>query len=464
VYAIIDIETTGGSPSTSKITEIAILLHNGTEVVKEYSTLVNPRCQIPYYITQTTGITNAMVRDAPAFHEIARDIVELTEEAIFVAHNVRFDYGFIRAAFRDLGYNYQKKTLCTVALSRDTFPGLPSYSLGNLCERLDIKINDRHRALGDARATAILFDKILSNNTRAFTPEWLPSEIRRTALPPLLDESVMDKIPYGTTGVYYFHNKKGDVIYVGKSIDIKKRLYQHFTATDRKKAIQMLHEIADISHENTGSELVALLLESDEIKRIRPVYNSAQKRTRAIPFYGIYKGMDPSGYITLFMERLKPGVEPLTTADSTYEVKDIFYKAIEKHHLCLAKCGLHNLGGACFDHQLHKCYGACIEKEVAETYNRRVLQAINSFSFENESFFIVGEGRSKEECSVVCIEHGKYRGFGYMDIAEGQPSHADMRECIKPYSHNRDIQQILCWFMRLGLTKMPYKPDRQMGS
>src|SRR5262249_28651678 len=150
-------------------------------------------------------------------------------------------------------------------------------------------------------------------------------------------------------------------------------------------------------YENTGSELVALLLESDEIKRLKPRFNSAQKRTRAIPHYGIYKGMDASGYITLFIDRLKMGVEPLTTADSALEVRETFYRAIEKHHLCLTKCGLHNLGGPCFDYHLHKCFGACINEEDPETYNRRVMQAISDFSFENESFFIIGDGRKKEE-------------------------------------------------------------------
>jgi DNA polymerase-3 subunit epsilon len=456
MYAIVDIETTGGSAERSRITEIAILIHDGKEVIKRYSTLVNPGCPIPYYITQFTGISDDMVRYAPAFHEIAKEIIELTEGAVFVAHNVRFDYGFVKAAFKDLGYNYNRKTLCTVRLSRNTFKGLPSYSLGNLCESLNIVIKDRHRALGDAEATAILFNKIIENNTAYLSPDWLPSEIKKSTIPPLLDEDVLEKLPAQVTGVYYFHNKKGDIIYVGKSKDIKKRILQHFSAADRKKAIRMQHEIADISFVNTGSELVALLLESDEIKRMKPIFNASQKRTSAIPYYGIYKGIDAGGYINIYISRLRPDAEPLMTADNIISAREIFYKAIAKFQLCLSKCDLHNLGGPCFDYQLHKCLGACLEKEGPEDYNARAMKAIASFSFENECFFIVGNGRNKMEKSLVCIENGQYRGFGYVDFSFGQPTLADMRDSIKKYNHNRDIQQILCGFKKQGITKIPF--------
>lgn len=456
MYAIVDIETTGGSPDNSRITEIAILVHDGKQVVEQYSTLINPKCAIPYFITQTTGINDEMVRHAPAFHEVAKKILELTEGAIFVAHNVRFDYNFVKAAFKDLGYNYQRKTLCTVRMSRDTFPGLPSYSLGNLCEQLDIQIKNRHRALGDAEATAILFDKIIANNTNAFAPNWLPSEIKRTNLPPLLDEKIFQKIPAQTTGVYYFHNRNGEIIYVGKSKDIKKRLLQHFSAADRKKAVQMLHEIADISYENTGSELAALLLESDEIKKHKPIFNSSQKRIRAIPYYGIYKGLDTLGYINIRIEKLRPNVEPLMTADNIYHAREIFYKAVADFELCLSKCDLHNLGGPCFDYQLHKCKGACIEKESAETYNKRAMKAISSFSFQSESFFMVDQGRHPGEKTIVCIEDGQYKGFGYVETLFGIPDFRDLRDCIKSYHHNRDIQQILCGFAKHGIKKIPF--------
>ncbi len=457
MYAIVDIETTGGSPENSKITEIAILLHDGKQVVRRFSSLVNPKCPIPYFITQATGINDEMVRGAPPFHEIAKEVLELTEGTVFVAHNVRFDYGFIKAAFKDLGYIYHRKTLCTVRLSRNTFKGLASYSLGNLCDSLNIQIKNRHRALGDAEATAILFGKIIENNTTTLTPDWLPSEIRSSNLPPLLDESVLEKVPSRVTGVYYFHNKKGDVIYVGKSKDIKKRILQHFSAAGSRKVLHLQHEIADISFEITGSELIALLLESDEIKRLKPIYNVAQKRTRAVPFFGIYQASDTEGYVNLHIEKLKEGVEPLMTADSIFSAKNVFYKLIAEYKLCLSKCGLHNLGGPCFDYQLHKCLGACLEKESPAEYNSRVMAAIESVSFKNESFFVLDSGREKSEKSFVRIENGQYKGFGFIDISFGEPKPENMQHNLKKYSHNKDIQQILCEFMKQERVKIPDK-------
>ncbi len=453
MYAIIDIETTGGNATTGKITEIAIIIHDGKNVVKQFSTLVNPKCSIPYFITQHTGITDDMVKDAPEFHEIAKEIIELTEDCVFVAHNVGFDYGFIKSAFKDLGYSYQRKTLCTVRLSRSTFVGLPSYSLGNLCKSLGIQLKNRHRALGDAEATALLFSMILENATHPITPQWISTESKKTAFPPLLSEENFKKIPPFVTGIYYFHNQNGDVIYVGKSKDIKKRILQHFANQNSKKAVRMQHEIADISFENTGSELVALLLESDEIKKLRPLYNTSQKRTRSIPYYGIYQYLDIGGYINLKIERLKEGVEQITTADNLFAAKNIIYKVVEKNNLCLSKCDLHNVFGPCFNYQIHKCNGACVHKEDSEIYNKRVFAAIDEISFNNESFFIIDNGRTLNEKSIVFIEKGQYKGFGYIDSTDEQTNINDFKDYIKRYNHNKDIQNILIQFMKKGIKK-----------
>ncbi len=167
MYAIIDIETTGKTASVEKITEVAILLHDGEKITDEFVTLVNPEKNIPYFITGITGITNEMVENAPKFYEIARTIVELTEGRTIVAHNARFDYSFLREEFKSLGYNFRRRLLDTVTLSRKFFPGYPSYSLGNICHELGIEINDRHRAAGDAFATARLFEKCLDADKRS---------------------------------------------------------------------------------------------------------------------------------------------------------------------------------------------------------------------------------------------------------------------------------------------------------
>lgn len=457
MYAIVDIETTGGAREFGRITEIAMILHDGSQAIKRYHSLVNPHCKIPYHITRLTGITNEMIWDAPAFFEIARDIVEFTEDTIFVAHNVRFDYGFIRAAFKDLGYVYQRPTLCTVQLSRVAFPGMFSYSLGKLCESLDIEIRNRHRALGDAEATAVLFTRIAEQNPELIATGVRSKESKTINHPPLLKPETFERIPPQITGVYYFYNAKGEVIYVGKSKDIKKRMLQHFLSQGNKKTIRMLHEIADISYENTGSELVALLLESSEIKNLKPLYNVSQKRTRTVPYYGIFKKYDKKGYLNLFVKKLRQGEEPLLALENIFEANSVLERIVEKYTLCLAKCGQHKTGGPCFDRHLHKCLGACVSEEIPAEYNQRAKKAIKSFSFESENFFIVGEGRTKMEKSLVCIEKGKYKGFGYVDISFNLPSIEDMHDCIKKYDHNRNIQQILCSHVKPGLVKVPFE-------
>jgi len=448
LYAIVDIETTGGQPDRDRITEIAVVLHDGTEVIECFETLINPGRSIPYEITQLTGITNEMVRDAPPFYEVARRIVELTEGAVFVAHNVRFDYSFVKSAFKDLGFNFQRKTLCTVRMSRKAFPGLPSYSLGKLCQSLGVSIKHRHRAMGDAEATAEVFGMIIRKENVQVADDWLSQEIKSQTLPPRITRAQVMALPEAT-GVYYFHDESGNVIYVGKSINIRKRIIQHFQVDYKsRKSIEFKNTIADISYEVMGSELVALLYESDEIKRIRPRFNVSQKRSKAVPFYGLFEETDKNGYLCLHVERLLPGMEPLTTVDNWEKAQNFLYRRVQQFSLCLQKCGLHKTGGPCFNYHIRQCNGACVGIEPAEAYNARVRAAIESFSFQNESFFIIGPGRSDDERSVVCIERGQYIGFGYFDPTMQEMTPLNLRECIRSYPHNRDIQRIICAYLR----------------
>ncbi len=447
LYAIIDIETTGSRPGDDRITEIAIFVHDGTAVVDKYTTLINPGRSIPYQITQLTGITDEMVREAPRFPEVARRIVEMTDGMVFVAHNVRFDYSFIKAEFGSLGYNYQRKTLCTVRLSRKLIPGMPSYSLGKLCESLKIPLQNRHRAFGDAEATTILLDRMLKLDNQPELNYFIEGEIKAQTLPPRIKKEQVLALPE-EAGVYYFHDERGQLLYVGKSKNIRSRIIQHF-AIDYKsrKSIEFKERIADITYELTGSELVALLLESDEIKRLKPPYNTAQKRTGGA-FWGIFEEQDKNGYISLQIERLTGKKEPLTTLENSHKAQNFLYRKVEQFELCLQKCHLHKTGGPCFNYHIRKCNGACIGKEDPETYNERARKAIQSFSFTEENFLIIGRGRHAEEKSVVCVEGGIYKGFGYFEPALVGESLSDLRSRVKYYAHNRDIQKIICGHLR----------------
>lgn len=455
MYAIIDIETTGGQPAQDKITEIAIFIHDGNQVVEQYHSLINPQRPIPFFITQLTGITDDMVKDAPKFYEVAKDIVQITEGRIFVAHNVRFDYSFLKKEFSDLGFNFQRKTLCTVRLSRSLIPGLPSYSLGKLCQSINIDLKMRHRAIGDAEATTELFDRLLkinpgemqaSGDSQETRKKLISSAVKTSLLPPAISREQVDALP-DQAGVYYFHDSEGEVIYVGKSINIRKRIIQHFNIDYKShKSIEFKNRIADITYELTGSELVALLYESDLIKKLKPHYNRQQRRS--VFSSGIYLYEDQNGYKRLTFEKVNAQRTPLIVLPNHYNSKSFLYHKVEKFQLCQKLCNLYKTQGACFDYQVHRCKGACLGLESPEAYNARVDAAIESFSFEHESFVLVGKGRQENERTVVCVENNRYLGFGYIDDSFSAQTLQDFKEAIKPYQDNKDIQQIIRGYMR----------------
>jgi DNA polymerase-3 subunit epsilon len=288
--------------------------------------------------------------------------------------------------------------------------------------------------------------------------DWIAQEAQKTVIPPLLSEDVLKSIPEGITGVYYFYNQHGYIIYVGKALDIKKRMMQHFAINGKEsaKAIQMKAELADIKYKETGDELLALLLESDEIKKWKPIYNVMQKRSRAVPFFGIFNSYDDKGYIIFDIRKLKEGDEPMTTADSIHSAKEVLQNMVERYNLCETKCHLHNMNGPCFNYHLHQCNGACMGDESPEDYNLRAIEAIKRYSFHLESFLIIGKGRNENEKSVVCVERGQYKGFGYCDSNIDDQDVSSLKSCIQCYSHNRDIQQILCVHLRQQHIKVSY--------
>jgi DNA polymerase III subunit epsilon len=448
MYAILDIETTGGSPKNCRITEIAIYVHDGSKIIDEFATLINPEVIIPYFITNLTGISNEMVENAPRFFEVAKRIVEITDGKIIVGHNVGFDYGFIQNEFRQLGYDYNRKTLCTVKLSRKIIPGYRSYSLGKICESLGITINGRHRAAGDAFATVKLFEHLLQKS--AESGQELPLNGLKTGrlrnLNEFLKPDDINKIPE-ESGVYYFHDSEGNLLYIGKSKNIHRRILDHLGNRNSRKAMQMCEKIAGITYELTGSELIALLKESQEIKTHKPFYNRKQKRT-SYPL-GLYQSKDQYGYILLKICKIgEENNTPIICFENKAEAVGQMTALVQQYWLCQKLCGLYDTDGQCFHYEIRQCNGACIQKEPVSVYNQRVEKLISGFGYENENLLIIDTGRSATERAVVCIEEGIYKGFGYLDISESYLGINDMKECIKPSSDNRDIRQIINNWMR----------------
>ena len=244
-YTIIDVETSG---RTNRITEISVFKYNGDTVVDEFTSLVNPNCYIPDHITALTGIDNGTVANAPDFQDIAQQILDITEDAIFVAHNVNFDYNVIRNEFKSLNIEFNRKKLCTVRLSRKLLPGHKSYSLGKLCKDLNINVNGRHRARGDAEATVILFQKLQAQEkSREVFSAFLNKNSKEATLPPNLPKEIFNAIP-NSIGIYYFKNKKGEIIYVGKAKDIKKEYLVTFIVKHKKAWIWFVKQQISISN------------------------------------------------------------------------------------------------------------------------------------------------------------------------------------------------------------------------
>jgi len=356
MYAIVDIETTGLGAKGNKITEISIFVHDGKKIIKEYTTLVNPETLISQRISGLTGITNNMVRTAPKFFEITKDVLAYTKDCIFVAHSVNFDYNVIKYELNELGAEFNRKKLCTVRLSRKLIPGQGSYSLGSICATLNIKINGRHRARGDAEATVILFEKLLRLDNNGTMDSFLNKGSREATLPPLLSKIVLDDLP-ASTGVYYFKDANGQVIYVGKANNIKQRVLSHIYSK-ANKALKLCQEIANITYELTGNELTALLLES------HPKYNRSQKRSN--PGYGIATYQDRKGVIHIIFNQLKVLNQPILKFYSQTQCRNFLEEFCETHELCPKYCGLQQGSSGCFHYQLKKCRGICRNLETIE--------------------------------------------------------------------------------------------------
>ena len=445
MYAIVDIETTGGYAGYHKITEVAIYHHDGISITDNFRLLVNPGRSIPYFITGLTGIDSGLIKDAPTFEDVAKEIYSWLDGRVFVAHNAHFDYSFLKKEFEDAGISWTCKKLCTVRLSRKIIPGLRSYSLGRLAESLGIQVADRHRAGGDAEATAKIFDVLLKRDNEGAIAKALKRNSGETILPPNLPRSEFDKLP-AKPGVYYFHDAKGKVIYVGKAINIKKRIAGHFTGDAREwNRSNVRNEIHQISYELTGNELVALLHEAQEIQRLWPRYNLAQKYK--IEEWGIYDYEDRNGYVRFSITPRSRGSRPLITFTSKGDAWNFMWEKIREHELCSRLSGLQKTTGACYEHQAGTCKGACLNLEEPTLYNQRVSDAISSIAEKNDSLAVIGRGRNSDERSVVLVENGNFFGFGFLDKSIGVSSLEEAKMYVKPARENRMAQNIINSFL-----------------
>lgn len=442
-YAIVDIETTGGYASANGITEISVFVHDGNRVIKHFETLINPQQNIPRFITSLTGIDNAMVADAPTFDEIADVLFEILNGNVFIAHNVNFDYSFIKHQLKQSGYDLTAKKLCTVRLGRKVFPGLPSYSLGNLCRSLKINIENRHRAGGDAKATVKLFEYMLANGAQAYIDQMLKRSSAEQWLPLNLDKQVIDKLP-GSPGVYYFHNSKDKIIYVGKAVNLKKRVSSHFTHNDPNPKRQgFIREIFKVSYKQCATELEAIVFENTEIKRLWPIYNRSQKQP--LIKFALYSFEDNRGYTRLAIDKKKKNLPVLYAFNLLHEGQVLLKKMIEEFELDARLCFIDKTP---FTEKENKLL------EPPSVYNQKIKRALDALGENLPSFVLIDKGITPDEKLCLLIERGSFWGMGYLPKSFPVTSTGELKNHLNPYADNDYIRNNIYSFAEANPDKM----------
>ncbi len=382
-----------------------------------------------------------MLRTAPKFYEVAKRIVEITEDCIIVAHNSEFDYRILRTEFSRLGFEFKRKTLCTVQLSQEIMPEQESYSLGKLTRALGIPVSDRHRASGDAIATVKLFKLLLAKDVKkTIIQDAVKAEPTYKMATNL--KTIIDELP-SITGVYYLHDTYGKVIYIGKSKNIRNRVNQHFTNPKSKK---LQNKVAAVTYEATGSELVALLKESAEIKQNKPSFNRAKRQS--VFTHALYSFTDEHGYLNLKIDDADGRKKPITTFSNKQNGKQFLISAVETYNLCPKLVGLGSDKTKCFQYQTNKCEGACIQEESPSDYNLRVQELIFKNSYNNQDLMIIDKGRALDERSVLLIENGVFKGYGYYNLNFQITNKKVLESIITPMEDTRDTQHIIQNYLR----------------
>ncbi|HTF80656.1 MAG TPA: exonuclease domain-containing protein [Cytophagales bacterium] len=447
MYAVVDIETTGGNAKEHKIIEIAVIVHDGQRIVDSFQSLVNPKRKIPSFITSLTGIDDHTVAEAPSFEEIAQKVYEITHNMTFVAHNVNFDFSFLKKEFAELNMDFSRKKLCTVRLSRKLLPGLRSYSLGTLCSANNIIIEDRHRAFGDAKATAELLTRLLAkdNATEVFD-SFAKTRSQEMRIPPHITLDKFEALPC-CQGVYFFHDQTGKVIYVGKAINIKDRVKQHFLGnTHTKNRNMFLNSIHDVSYKITGNELISLLLENEAIKKHYPRYNVTNK-TFSLNF-GLYKYTDQLGFTRIAVGKVGKHDKPMVAFHTNAEAVNHVLAKVHQHGLCLRLCGVIDSKTKCnYQNPFGTTCAVCAGQGDVDHYNQKVEDAFEGIS-QQATFLIKTVGRDQEEQGFVMVERGRLLGYGFVGMDATIHEFDALKSYLNPCYDTQDSQSIIKSFLK----------------
>ncbi|MEN8815366.1 MAG: exonuclease domain-containing protein [Nonlabens sp.] len=415
MYAIVDVETTGGKFNEEGITEVAIYKFNGHEIVDQFASLINPEKEIQPFVVKLTGINNAMLKRAPKFYEVAKRIIEITTDVTLVAHNAEFDHRMLRLEFDRLGFNYERPTLCTVELAQSLLPEQKSFNLGKLTKALGIPITDRHRATGDALATVKLFQlllqkdvdkKIISQSLKFYKPLKIEPNLKL----------ILENIP-NSTGVFYVYNRDNEIIFIGKSKNIKKRVTQLFTGSN-KKSKEIQKQVAEVTFEKTGSELISILKEYIEVKKHLPSLNGKIRRTNFS--HGLYRYVDEKGVSHLEIKSVVKNPNYLLSFSSSKSGKNFLDK----------------LNG-----ENEKLSNSNEKEDLFEKIKEQ-------YSLKNKTKLIVDKGREASERSVILIENGKAIGYAFVHLRIQMTDISMLKSLLTPVEGSNQITHILSSYLR----------------
>ena len=435
LFAVVDIETTGSYASGNGITEIAIVVHDGEKVINFFESLVNPHVPIPFFIQRLTGINNEMVANAPSFREIAAQVNELLQDKVFVAHNVNFDYSFVKHQLKIAGFELDTRKLCTVRLARKVLPGMAGYSLGKLTHQLGIRHTEAHRAGGDALATAELLSIILAKDNGDTIRGMLKGRNRESYLPPHLPVSELDSLP-SSPGVYYFQNASGKTIYVGKAKNLHRRVKSHFSNNKPTRQKQdFIRETSRITYKQCATELMAEIMESAEIRRLWPIHNRSQRGYLAQ--FALLTYEDQQGYQRFTIEKNRTGYQALYTFNTVQEGERRIKDLMEEFELCPRLCNIpyYTDDPAGCDCGIHA---------VPEDYNRRLLAAVKTLKRSLPTFAFIDKGLDDNEHSCILVMDGVLIGMGYLDYEKSELRNMEtLKKNIEPLQDNDHIRNLI---------------------
>lgn len=441
--AFVDIETTGGNVANDRIIEIGIVEVTDAGV-ERWSTLINPRQSIPPVIQRLTGIDDGMVHNAPYFEQVAKEIYLRLKDKLFIAHNVRFDYGFIRNEFSRVAFTFRANLMCTVKLSRALYPDAPGHSLEKIIKRHQIFVADRHRALEDADATFKFVQIAEEEKGVDAVRAAIKNQGKRVSVPPHIPAAVIDALP-NTPGVYYFWGEQGELLYVGKSISIRKRVMSHFTSDHQSsKEMRLCQQTVNITYQQTLGELSALILESQEIKSLQPLYNRRLRRLQTLSSIQLYE--DDRGVLVpeiIGLENTVPTGDRLYGIfPSPFKAKETLKDLCQQYGLCYQVCGLDaTKNRPCMGYQLKRCRGICAEKETAVEHNVRLLDALGSFSLKvwpyDGPVAIIEQAKDGQTQSIVVDN------WHILGIAKSQSELFEILESPAPQTLDKDIYRYL---------------------